>query len=69
MWCARRVLCGCCVIDLVATLHLTFVCHSQYGNQITSLDGAVFPAGLTKLHLVSFHNCLLLFFGVCVCDV
>ena len=43
------------MIDLVATLHLTFACHAQGENQITSLDGAVFPAGLTKLGLVSFH--------------
>ncbi len=49
------MLCECCVIDLVATLHLTFACHAQQGNKITSLDGVVFPAGLTKLWLVSFH--------------
>ena len=54
------------MIDLVTTLHLTFACHAQIKNQITSLDGAVFPAGLTVLGLVSFHYCRLWFFGVCV---
>ncbi len=56
------------MIDLVATLHLTFACHSQYGNKITSLDGAVFPAGLTELFLVSFNHFRLCFWCVC-CDV
>ena len=54
------------MIDVVATLHLTFACYAQDLNQISSLDGAVFPAGLTTLWLVSFHPCLLLFFGVCM---
>ena len=56
------------MIDVVATLHLTCACHAQGWNQISSLDGAVFPAGLTRLWLVSFQvfiQCLL----VCVCDV
>ena len=58
------------MIDVVATLHLTFACHAQQSNQITSLDGAVFPAGLTELNLVSFHHSRLWFgFVVCVCDV
>jgi hypothetical protein len=48
--------CGCCAIALVATLHLTAACHAQHDNKITSLDGAVFPAGLTELGLVSFHD-------------
>jgi hypothetical protein len=51
-----------------ATLHLTFACHAQHLNKITSLDGVVFPAGLTELWLVSFHyfrHC----FVVYVCDV
>ena len=56
------------MIVLVATLHLTFACHAQADNQITSLDGVVFPAGLTKLALVSFHDGRLCFV-VCVCDV
>jgi hypothetical protein len=56
------------MIDLVATLHLTFACHGQYNNQITSLDGVVFPAGLTELSLVSFHNCRHCFM-LCVRDV
>ncbi len=47
------------MIDVVATLHLTFACHSQGGNRISSLVGAVFPAGLTELSLVSFHHCRL----------
>ncbi len=55
------------MIDLVL-LNLTFACHAQGNNQITSLDGVVFPAGLTKLVLVSFHHCIH-FFVVCVRDV
>ena len=43
------------MIVLVATLYLTCARHAQEHNQITSLDGAVFPAGLTTLGLVSFH--------------
>ena len=43
------------MIVLVATLHLTCAFHAQGHNPITSLDGAVFPAGLTTLGLVSFH--------------
>ena len=42
--------CPCC-----DAAYLTSACHSQCGNQITSLDGAVFPTGLTELALVSFH--------------
>ncbi len=49
------------MIDLDATLQLTFACHSQQSNQITSLDGAKFPSGLTGLHLVSFHHSRLCF--------
>jgi hypothetical protein len=40
----------------VAPLHLTSACHVQENNQITSLDGAVFPAGLTWIRLVSFDD-------------
>ena len=54
------------MVALVATLYLTCARHAQEHNQILSLDGAVFPAGLTELALVSFHPCLLRFFGVCV---
>ena len=36
-----------------AALYLTSACHAQWSNQISSLDGVVFPAGLTTLHLVS----------------
>jgi len=57
------------MIDLVATLHLTFAYYAQTRNQITSLDGAVFPSGLTVLDLVRFHHCRLWYFVVCVCDV
>ncbi len=60
--------CGCCAIALVATLHLTSACFVQLRNEITSLDGVVFPAGLTTLDLVSFHDGRLCFV-VCVCDV
>ncbi len=56
------------MIDLFETLHLTFACHSQGLNRITSLNGVLFPAGLAKLELVSFHNCRHCFM-VCVCDV
>ncbi len=48
------------MIDVVATLHLTFACYAQGNNRIISLDGAVFPAGLTKLDLVSNQYCRLL---------
>jgi hypothetical protein len=40
-----------------ATLRLKSACPAQDGNQITSLDGAVFPSGLTKLWLVSARDC------------
>jgi hypothetical protein len=43
----------------VAPLHLTSECDAQTGNEVTSLEGAVFPAGLTKLDLVSMS------FGCC----
>ena len=59
---------GCCVIDLGATLHLKCAFHAQHHNEITSLDGVVFPAGLTTLHLASFHYCILCF-AVCIRDV
>ena len=58
------------MIVVVATLHLMFACYAQGNNRISSLDGAVFPAGLTELELVSFHHCRLCFV-VCVyvmCD-
>ena len=55
--------CSCC--DVV---YLTSSCHAQQRNTITSLDGVVFPAGLTELGLVSFHDGRLCFV-VCVCDV
>jgi hypothetical protein len=42
----------------VAPLHLTSACHVQENNLITSLDGAVFPAGLTSLNLVGFDDCM-----------
>jgi hypothetical protein len=56
------------VIVLVATLHLTFACHAQDHNAITSLNGAVFPVGLPWLGLVSIHYCRLCF-GLCICAV
>ena len=54
------------MVALVATLYLTCARHAQEHNQILSLDGAVFPAGLTMLGLVSFYHCRLCF-AVCVC--
>ena len=56
------------MIALVATLHLTCACHAQDHNAITSLDGAVFPAGLPLIALVSFLYCRLSLV-VCVVDV
>ncbi len=56
------------MIDVVATLHLTFACRAQNHNNITSLDGAVFPETLETLDLVSLHYYRLCFM-VCVCDV
>ncbi len=53
----RRLRCVCCAMTRVAALFLTSACHAQYSNQISSLDGVVFPAGLTELDLVSI--CLL----------
>jgi hypothetical protein len=38
----------------VSPLHLTSACHAQWNNRITSLDGAVFPAGLTELFFGEF---------------
>jgi hypothetical protein len=40
--------CSCC--DVAS---LTSACHVQNRNEVTSLDGAVFPARLTELYLVS----------------
>ncbi len=48
--------------------YLTSACREQRDNKITSLDGVVFPAGLTTLRLVRFHDGRLCFV-VCVCDV
>ena len=45
----------------VALLHLTSACDAQDYNKITSLVGAVFPAALTDLQLVSFDCCRRLF--------
>ncbi len=47
----------------VSPLHLTCACDAQQSNHITSLDGAVFPAGLTSLVLVSFDYRTLCFEG------
>jgi hypothetical protein len=38
----------------ILAFYMTYACPAQIRNQITSLDGAVFPSGLTKLWLVSF---------------
>jgi hypothetical protein len=50
----RRLRCVCCAMTRVAALYLTSACHAQQNNQISRLDGVVFPAGLTYLELVSF---------------
>ncbi len=47
----------------VSPLHLTSACVAQQRNHITSLDAAVFPAGLTLLVLVSFEYCIFWFEG------
>jgi hypothetical protein len=52
---------------LFATLRLKSACPAQDGNQITSLDGAVFPAGLKMLDLVSAHESLIAGFLFVVC--
>ena len=62
--CAAVAVCVCCAITRVAALYLTSACHAQHGNKISSLDGVVFPAGLTTLWLVSFCDCRHLFRGV-----
>ena len=56
---------------------MTSACDAQNHNEITSLDGAVFPVGFTTLNLVSSRVFLILFccfvgilFDVqCVCGV
>jgi len=48
----------------VAALYLTSACHAQQRNQISRLDGVVFPAGLTELRVVSVCFCRHLFRGV-----
>jgi hypothetical protein len=55
----------------VAALYLTPACHAQNDNNISRLDGVVFPAGLKELDLVSFCFCGHLFHHdmVCGCDV
>ena len=55
--------CSCCDVA-----YLTSSCYAQFFNHITSLDGVFFPAGLTELYLVRFHDGRLCFV-VCVCDV
>jgi hypothetical protein len=40
---------------------LTSACDAQTYNKINSLDGAVFPAALTELQLVSSGILLILF--------
>ena len=43
----------------VAPLHLTSACDAQFSNEVTSVEGAFFPAGLSKLHLVGLNCCRL----------
>jgi hypothetical protein len=54
---AAWMLCDNFKFALFATLRLKSACPAQDGNQITSLDGAVFPSGLTVLCLVSARDC------------
>ncbi len=65
----RRLRCVCFAIGCVAALYLTSACHAQSGNKISSLDGVVFPAGLTMLHLVSICYCRHLFCDMWMCCV
>ncbi len=60
----RRLRCVCCAVTRVKALCLTSACHAQGNNQINGLDGAVFPAGLARLGLVSLV--LLVFDSWCV---
>jgi hypothetical protein len=48
----------------VASLHLTAGCDDQGANKITSLKGAVFPPGLTKLNLVRVVIIAVYFFSI-----
>ncbi len=66
----KRLRCVCCAMTRVAALYLTSACHAQGGNQISSLDGVVFPAGLTWLYLVSslVLHAILLWFVYIMCD-
>jgi hypothetical protein len=45
------------IVLRVVPLHLTSAYDAQDNTKITSLEGAVFPAGLTDLYLVSFGCC------------
>ncbi len=42
-----------CVFASFFAFYMTSACLAQGKNQIKSLDGVVFPAGLTELSLVS----------------
>ena len=53
----RRLRCLYLCDDACFVLYLTSACHAQSDNHVSGLEGAVFPAGLKKLTLVS---CLLL---------
>ncbi len=55
--CEAVAVCMLCNYHDVA-LYLTSACHAQSYNQISSLDGVVFPAGLPWLDVVSFCFCL-----------
>ncbi len=50
----RRLRCVCCAMTRVAALYLTSACHAQDKNQISRLDGVIFPSELTMLELVGF---------------
>ncbi len=59
---------GCCALLLVASLHLTSACYAQSYNNISSLAGVFFPAGLKTLWVVSFDSWSFCF-AVCGGDV
>ncbi len=64
MRCVRQLRCVCCAMMRDVALYVTSACHAQKRNNISRLDGVVFPARLFSLVLVSFCDCWHLFRGV-----
>ena len=59
-----------CILWMFVQLHLISALDMQDNNRITSLKGVVFPAGLTKLDVVSFLSIICLrFVGFYIRDV